>query len=120
MTVGYYPGWDSGFVKDYLDELRGDGQRRKAAVRILQDIQDLSLSWPPPRHLTVKIMRGREPLWELIREYQGIEYRVFFCKKERDIWLLHNIEKKRKKTPENDLKTAYDRMQNVLSGKVRR
>lgn len=120
MIIGYYPGWNTGIVRDYLDELRDDGQRKKAAAKLDFDLHMLETTWPRPRFVTVKSMKGREPLHELVREYQGIAYRVFFCVKEREIWLLHAIEKKQRKTPSGDLSLAYDRMRNVLCGKVRR
>lgn len=120
MLIGYYPGWGTGFVRDYLEELRDDGQREKAAAKLDFDLHMLETTWPQLQIVTVKTMKGREPLHELAREYQGIAYRVFFCVKEQEIWLLHAIEKKQRKTPAGDLKLAYDRMRNVLSGKVRR
>lgn len=94
MIVGYYPGWDHGFVFEYLEELKLDGQRKKAEARLRVDLFSLLSTWPRPLGVDVKIMRGHEPLWELIREYQGIAYRIFFCVKGEEIWLLHAIEKK--------------------------
>ena len=120
MIVGYYPGWDSGFVDDAIKDLKRDGQRKKAAAKLEFDLQMLVSTWPLPKLVTVSSMKGREPLRELSREYQGIAYRVFFCVKDDEIWLLHSIEKKTRKTPGADLDLAHTRMKNVLSGKVRR
>lgn len=120
MMIGYYPGWDRGFVLDYIDELKTDGQRKKAAAKLEFDLQILVTTWPRPQFVAVKPITGRKPLWELIREFQGIAYRIFFCVKGQEIWLLHSIEKKKQKTPADDLGLAYGRMQNVLSGKVRK
>jgi phage-related protein len=120
MNLGYYPGWTHGFVAEYFDELKRDGQRKKAEAKLRGDLLSLQYTWPRPVGVDVKILRGHEPMWELIREYQGIAYRVFFCVKGQDIWLLHAIEKKKMKTPPSDLNVAYTRMQNVLSGRVRR
>ena len=120
MIIGYYPGWDIGIVRDYLNKLRDDGQRKKAAAKLYFDLHMLETTWPRPQFVTVKSMKGREPLHELIREYQGIAYRIFFCVKDQEIWLLHLIEKKQRKTPVSDLNVAYDRMRNVLTEKNRR
>ncbi|OGR86925.1 MAG: hypothetical protein A3A86_06565 [Elusimicrobia bacterium RIFCSPLOWO2_01_FULL_60_11] len=120
MTIGYYPGWLTGFVRDELNELRNDGQRKKAAAKIDFDLHMLETTWPRPQFVSIKSLKGHEPLYELIREYQGIAYRVFFCAKGQEIWLLHVIEKKKQKTPAGDLNLAFDRMQDVLNGKVRR
>ena len=38
MLIGYYPGWDTGLVQDYLNELRDDGQRKKAAAKLDFDL----------------------------------------------------------------------------------
>ena len=120
MKIGYYPGWDDGFVKQYMAELKLDGQRKKAEAKPWIDIQTLSEGWPRPQGVTVRILKGHEPLWELKREYQGIAYRIFFCVKGDEIWLLHALEKKQQKTPIGGLNLAYGRMQNVLNSKVRR
>ena len=120
MIIGYYPGWDEGDVREYLDVLRRDGQRRKAIAKLEFDLQMLASTWPRPQFVTVKSLRGHEPLYELIREYQSIAYRIFFCVKGQEIWLLHAIEKKQRKTPIGDLVLADNRMQNVFSGSVRR
>lgn len=120
MVLGYYPGWNTGFVRDFLDRLRDDGQRKKAAAKLDFDLHVLETTWPRTQFITVKSMKGHEPLHELIREYQGIAYRIFFCAGSREIWLLHAIEKKKRKTPAADLELAYARMRNVLDGRVRR
>lgn len=120
MIIGYYPGWDTGIVRDYLNKLRDDGQRKKAAAKLDFDLHMLETTWPRPQFVTVKSLKGREPVHELVREYQGIAYRIFFCVKDQEIWLLHPIEKKQRKTPVADLNLAHDRMRNVLTGEVRR
>jgi len=120
IVLGYYPGWNTGFVRDYLDRLRDDGQRKKAAAKLDFDLHVLETTWPRTQFITVKSMKGHEPLHELIREYQGIAYRIFFCAGSRELWLLHAIEKMKRKTPVADLALAYSRMRNVLDGKVRR
>ena len=120
MVLGYYPGWDKGFVLDYFNELKNDGQRKKAEAKLRGDLLSLLYTWPRPVGVWVKILRGHEPLWELKREFRGIAYRVFFCVNGEDVWLLHAIEKKEQKTIQSDLNLAYNRMQNVLNRKVRR
>ena len=117
MKGGYFPGWTEGYVKEYLDKLESDGQRKKAAAKILFDMQMLIQTWPRPSFVTVRPLKGHEPLWELKREYQGIEYRVFFCARKDEIWWLHAIEKKGQKTPLSDLEAAAQRMNQVLSRK---
>jgi phage-related protein len=115
MDVGYYPHWENGPVKDYFDELAKDGQRKKAEAKLRLDIVTLSDNWPRTLNVTVKTLKGQEPLRELIREYQNIAYRVFFCVKENKMWLLHAIEKKSMSTPQSDLALAYKRMTDVFT-----
>ena len=118
MRVGYYPAWERGPVKDFLDGLEKDGQRVKAAARLHLDVDKLGAFWPQWRsvNIRVKSMVGHKPLWELVREYDGMAYRIFFCVQKDQIWLLHAIEKKTQKTPQSDLDLAYNRMQSILKG----
>jgi len=122
MKLGYYPGWDQGFVLDYINEMSADGQRKKAAGKLDGDFLKLEASWPHTHtmNITVKPMLGYRPMWELVREFDKIGYRVFFCVKGQEIWVLHAIEKKKDKTPGGDARLAYNRMQEVLLGRVRR
>jgi phage-related protein len=120
MEVGYFPGWTSGFVKDYFDDLKKDGQRRKAVAKLRVDILTLQEYWPATLNVTVRSLKSHGPLWELKRNYQGIGYRVFFCTKGSEMWLLHAIEKKSPKTPLSDLDLAYRRMADVLMGKAKK
>jgi phage-related protein len=120
MEVGYYPGWIDGFVKNYFDRLIEDGQRKKAEAKLRLDILTLQEYWPATLNVTVRLLKGHELLWELKRDYQGIAYRVFFCTKGNEMWLLHAIEKKSPKTPWSDVTLAYKRMTDVLVGKVRK
>src|SRR5579871_3918539 len=119
MKVGFYPGWNDGFVHEYLKKLKSDGQRKKAEAKLQLDIFTLQSHWPSTLNVTVRLLKGHEPLWELKREYQNVKYRIFFCVKEDQLWLLHAIEKKEWKTPASDLGVAYKRMLEVLKGKVR-
>jgi len=122
MKAGYYKGWNTGFVKEFLNNLKIDGQRKKAGAKLRYDLDVLEEFWPKIQNtnITVKSLKGYDPLKELIREYQGIAYRIFFCVVNDEIWLLHAIEKKEQKTPQSDLETAYNRMKNVLEGRVKR
>ena len=70
MVLGCYPGWYTGLVRDYLNRLRDDGQRKKAAAKLDFDLHVLETTWPRTQFVTVKSMKGHEPLHELSREYQ--------------------------------------------------
>jgi phage-related protein len=120
MKVGYYPGWNNGLVQGYLTQLREDGQRKKAEAKLRIDLFTLEYHWPKTLNVSVRMMKGHEPLWELVREYQNIAYRIFFCVKGDEMWLLHAIEKKSPKTPVGELDLADRRMKDVLAGRVRR
>ena len=115
MRGGFFPGWTQGYVKEYLDSMERDGQRKKAAAKVLFDMQMVLQTWPRPTFVTVRPLKGHEPLWELKRLYQGIQYRVFFCVRKDEVWWLHMIEKKETKTPLSDLRVAAERMGTVLA-----
>ena len=110
----YFPHGDSGEVRDYLNALRQDGQRKKAAVRLDIDIQTLEEFWPRTLNVVVKTLRGWEPLRELKREYDGIAYRIFFCVKWDELWLLSAFEKESQETPRNELEKSYKRMKKIM------
>ena len=114
IKIGYYLDWDKGPVLEYFQDLSRDGQRKKAEARLRGDILILAALWPRPLGIKVKILKGHEPLWELVRQYQGIAYRIFFCVTGDKLWLLHALEKKQQKTPLADLKLAYKRMLQIL------
>jgi len=112
----YYPGGNTGEVRDFLDTLRKDGQRKKAAVKLDIDLQTLEEFWPRKMNVTVRSLNGWEPLKELKREYDKIAYRIFFCIKGKEFWLLSAFEKESQETPKSELEKAYKRMKQILEG----
>lgn len=105
-------------MRDYLDALRGNNQKKKAAIKLDIDIQTLEMFWPQTMNVTVRILRGWEPLWELKRLFDKIAYRIFFCIREDELWLLSVYEKESDKTPRSELERAYRRMREVLEKKA--
>ncbi len=105
-------------VRDYLDALRINNQKKKAAVKLDIDIQTVEMFWPQVMNVTVRILRAWEPLWEIKRLFDKIAYRIFFCIRKDELWLLSAYEKASEKTPRSELERAYRRMREVLEGKV--
>ena len=68
----------------------------KAAVKLDLDLQTLEEFWPETLNVTVRGLKGWEPLLELKRRYDKAAYRIFFCVR-RD-----------------ELEKAYGRMRLVL------
>lgn len=114
----YYPREEAGEVRDFLAALRWNNQRKKAAVKLDIDIQTLEMFWPRTMNVTVRILRGWEPLWELKRLFDKIAYRIFFCTRKDELWLLSAYENGSEKTPRSELERAYGRMKEVLEGKL--
>lgn len=112
----YYPHGDSGEVREYLDSLRKDGQRRKAAVKLDIDIQTLEEFWPRTLNVSVRVLKGWEPLKEIKREYDKIAYRIFFFVKGDELWLLSAFEKESQETPRSELEKAFQRIKKVMEG----
>ena len=114
----YYPRGESGDVREYLEALRKNSQNRKAAVKLDIDIQTLEAFWPQTMNVSVRLLRGWEPLWELKRLFDKIAYRIFFCIRKDELWLLSVYEKASARAPRNELERAYGRMRKVLEDKA--
>ncbi|MEK7287308.1 MAG: type II toxin-antitoxin system RelE/ParE family toxin [Elusimicrobiota bacterium] len=117
LKIKYYPHGDSGEVREYLEALRQDGQRKKAAVKLDIDLQTLEEFWPKTMNVTVRTLKGREPLKEIKRRFDKIAYRIFICIKKSELWLLSAYEKESDDTPRNELEKAYKRMKEILEAK---
>jgi len=114
----YYPEGDTGDVREYLDALRRHGQKKKAAAKLDIDLQTLEEYWPKKLGVTVRTLKGWEPLKELKRKYDKIAYRIFFCIRRNEIWLLSAYEKASEATPKKELEKAYKRMKEVMEGRI--
>ncbi len=55
---------------------------------------------------------------ELKRRYDKIAYRIFFCVRQDELWLLSIFEKESEATPKRELEKAYKRMKKVLEGRI--
>lgn len=113
----YYPHGDSGEVREYLESLRRNGQKKKAAVKLDIDIQTLEEFWPETLNVTVRSMKGWEPLKEIKRRFDKIAYRIFFCVSKNEMWLLSAYEKESEDTPRSELEKAHQRMRKIMEGK---
>ena len=114
----YYPDGDAGEVREYLTSLRRDSNRKKAAVKLDIDIQTLERFWPATLNVKIRTLGGWEPLKELKRRFDKVAYRVFFCVRKDELWLLSVYEKDSATAPRSELERAYRRMQDVLEGRV--
>ena len=109
LEILYYPEGNRGPVRDYLTELAKE--RPKAFARLALDLEILGAEGVRSRQITIRPLGDK--LWELKRLYDGIQYRLFFGVAHATIWLLHGIEKKSAKTPQNDLGLARKRLREV-------
>lgn len=115
LTIEFYPDGSHGPVQDYLQHLRGRGERRKALARLLTDLDILFQEGMMSPRISVRSLGRR--LWELRRSYQGVHYRILFCVHQDSAWLLHAFEKETKKTPLRDLGLAMSRMAKIVGGR---
>jgi phage-related protein len=82
------------------------------AARIMKDINQLEkhglelLKLSPNK---LKCLTGYTNLYELRTNFKGVFYRVIFCVKDRQIWLLEAFKKKSNETPEGHIKVALKR-----------
>lgn len=109
LDILYYPEGERGPVKHYLDWLVEE--RPKAYIRLVVDIEILGAEGLRSKRITIRPLGDK--LWELKRNYEGVQYRVFFGAHKGVIWLVHNIEKKSAKTPKEDLNLAKKRLKEV-------
>lgn len=114
MRIRYYPGGESGEVREYLQSLRRDPRTMKAAVKLDIDLQTLEEFWPETLNVTVRGLKGWEPLLEIKRRYDKAAYRIFFCVRRDELWLLSAYEKQSESAPRSELEKAYGRMMVVL------
>ncbi|HXS99789.1 MAG TPA: type II toxin-antitoxin system RelE/ParE family toxin [Elusimicrobiota bacterium] len=114
MRIRYYPKGESGDVQEYLRALRRDPRTMKAAVKLDIDLQTLEEFWPETLNVTVRRLKGWEPLLEIKRRYDRAGYRIFFCVRRDELWLLSAYEKHSEGAPRSELEKAYGRMQLVL------
>lgn len=112
LLIQFYPRGSEGPVQEYFEELRCQGQRRKALARLITDLDILALEGLSSRRISLRSL-GRG-LWELRRRYQGVFYRILFCVYRQEVWLLHAFEKETRKAPLRDLKLARSRMARIF------
>jgi phage-related protein len=106
LTVEFYRA-ESGAepVRDWLRELTVED--RKA---IGTDIKTVQYGWP----LGMPLVRKMEPgLWEVRCDIADGIARVLFTVKQSQMVLLHGFIKKSQQTPDNELKTARNRLKKL-------
>ena len=92
-------------VREWLRELTVEDRK---AIGI--DIKTVQYGWP----LGMPLVRKMEPgLWEVRCDIADGIARVLFTAKGGQMVLLHGFVKKTQKTPDNDLKTARNRLKNL-------
>ena len=116
LRVEFYPDGDDGPVLEYLRELKHDPYRKAVATRLGLDLHLLQLEGLSSRKVDVKRVTGIPgSVWELRRLIEGNQYRLYFCVKRGELWLLHHLEKKSRKIPRSDLEIIRKRAREVLS-----
>ncbi|MCL1960405.1 MAG: type II toxin-antitoxin system RelE/ParE family toxin [Desulfovibrionaceae bacterium] len=92
-------------VRDWLRDLTVED--RKA---IGTDIKTVECGWP----LGMPLVRKMEPgLWEVRSDVADGIARVLFTTRDGQMVLLHGFIKKSRQTPENELKTARNRLKKL-------
>ena len=92
-------------VRDWLRELTVEDRK---AIGI--DIKTVQYGWP----LGMPLVRKMEPgLWEVRCDIADGIARVLFTAKAGQMVLLHGFVKKSQKTPDNELKTARNRLKKL-------
>ena len=95
-------------VREWLKELHRDDKRQ-----IGEDIKTAQLGWPLGMPLIRKIEKD---LWEVRKRLTDGIARAFLPVDGEYMILLHGFIKKSQKTPQNELKTALNRLGNFKRG----
>jgi len=109
LTVVFYRA-ESGNepVREWLKELSKEDKRK-----IGEDIKTAQLGWPLGMPLIRKIQKD---LWEVRTTLDSGIARVFFTVDGEYMILLHGFIKKSQKTPQQELKTALERLGHYRRG----
>lgn len=99
-TRGDYP------VKDFIDQ-----QDQSTIAKIIGAIELLETDGPFLKPPYIKKLQGN--LYEL-RTSGKVAVRILYTLQEGEYYLLHAFKKKTQKTPIKELKTALDRMKNIV------
>ena len=111
LEILYYPEGNRGPVRNHLAELARE--RPKAFARLALDLEVLGAAGLRSQQITIRPLGDK--LWELKRLYDGVQYRVFFGVHKGAAWLVHSIEKKSAKTPQDDLRVARKRLREAMA-----
>ncbi len=116
FEVQFFPGGTDGPVREHLRSLKRMPDRKAAAAKLGLDLRLLQEEGLTSKHISVQRIAGVVgSVWELRRSFEGIKYRIYFCVRDREIWLLHSLEKKSPRIPHRDLELIRRRAKEVLS-----
>jgi len=113
--IRFYPSGDGGPVQRYLESLRGDPRRKDAWAKLMVDLIVLRSEGLRSGQITVKRVVGvKGSVWELVRPFEGMAYRIYFCLQKGEVWLIHSAEKKSRKIPASDIDLIGKRAKEVF------
>lgn len=116
LSVQFYPAGKDGPVREYLRSLKQAPARKAVVAKLGLDLRLLQEEGLTSKQISVERITGIPgSVWELRRAFKGIKYRIYFCVRRDEIWLLHYLEKKTPRIPRHDLKLIRKRAKEVLS-----
>lgn len=116
LSVQFYPKGDDGPVLEHLRTLKQSPGRKAAVAKLGLDLRMLQEEGLASKHVSVERIAGIPgSVWELRRSFEGIQYRIYFCVRRGEIWLVHSLEKKTPRIPKRDLELIRQRSKEVLS-----
>jgi phage-related protein len=99
------------YVADFMNSL----QEQKAKDRIADGLERLKDYGIPPLLRTEEVKKIEDNLFELRESYKKREFRIMFCPYKDNYWLLHGFIKKTRKTPLKEIRTARNRMSELMN-----
>ena len=116
ITIYFYPYKTDGYVKEHLEKLRLNPQRKAVWSRLAQDIAILQAEGLRSGQIDIKPLGGiHGGLWELRRKFDKINYRIYFVIHKGIFWLIHYLEKKSQTIPQNDANLLKKRSKEAIN-----
>ena len=111
----FYPSGDDGPVRRYLEFLREDPRRKDAWAKLAVDLAVLRSEGLGSGRIVIKKVVGvKGSVWELVRSFEGMAYRLYFCLHDGEAWFIHWAEKKSRKIPGRDIDLIDKRAKEVF------
>jgi len=115
ITIKFYPDGNDGCVKEYLEQLRLDPQKKASWAQLVQDVAVLQSEGLQSKQISIRSLKSiSKGLWEIRRHHNKIYYRMYFVVNKNTFWLVHYLEKKSSTIPRQDVELLRKRAKEII------